>query len=372
MNGVDTEPVQSCKFFPGAEELTAEEKRWMVDPENSENPFHNFVGQEEVVSKLSRLAFQALGRNDHDASDISVALLGPSGTGKTTVARLFAQLLDLPFVTLNPKALKNTKDVFDEIQRVLTGEGLRMTPQNAPNEFQAPPCVVFIDEVHQLSRDVEQGLLTACEANTATMETPSGRMLDTSNVCWVIATTDRGALFDAFEQRFSKAYLKPYDRWDIALIILANRPKVPPEICKLIAQYCCVTREAIDFATEVIHERNMNGGDWRAAVEQIRKEQRIDEYGMSETRLAVLKALGDRGPISVGKLQGVAKVKVEELEKFTLPPLMEVNEDHDALIQSSSRGYFITEQGLRELEKRGIPHRGSQVLLRQAGHRDNH
>ena len=59
--------VQYQLCFAGAEALSAEAKRWMVDPENPENPFHNLIGQEHVKNKLARLAFQALGRPDHCA-----------------------------------------------------------------------------------------------------------------------------------------------------------------------------------------------------------------------------------------------------------------------------------------------------------------
>src|ERR1700722_15237153 len=69
---------------------------------NPENPFHNFVGQDDVINKVMRLAYAALSREDHNASDIRLAFLGPAGTGKTTVANKLAALLALPFANINP------------------------------------------------------------------------------------------------------------------------------------------------------------------------------------------------------------------------------------------------------------------------------
>jgi Holliday junction resolvasome RuvABC ATP-dependent DNA helicase subunit len=157
--------LQNRLHFHGAEALSAENKRWMVDPENPDNSFHKLIGQEPAKTKLARLAFQALGRNDHCARDLNLALLGPAGTGKTTFAGAFARLLKLPFVQLNPKRLRRTQDVFEAIAAHLATfpvpEGqpsLALQPQGN-NSFVAPPCVVFIDEVHQLPRKVEHGLL---------------------------------------------------------------------------------------------------------------------------------------------------------------------------------------------------------------------
>jgi Holliday junction resolvasome RuvABC ATP-dependent DNA helicase subunit len=354
-----TTAVQHRLHFDGARDLPDEVKRWLVNPANPENPFHNLIGQEAVKSKLARLAFQALGREDHCARDLGIALLGPAGTGKTSFARAFAELLGLPFVCLNPQRLRRTHDVFEGIASALASfpsepdePELAFQPVRA-NYYTAPPCVVLIDEVHQLAKKVEQGLLTAAENMTHRLETETGVNLNCYHICWMVATTDRGLLFDAFDTRFSKAQFVPYNREEIAEIIEVNHRDMPPDICESIARFAgSVTREALAFATEVVHQVDMANCSWEEAVEAIRREQGIDEFGMTSQRLAILNALSSQGPISLARLQGVAQVKIEELLKFTLPPLLEANDERDSLIRVSSRGYLITEAGREELDRR--------------------
>ena len=112
---------------------------------------------------------------------------------------------------------------------------------------------------------------------------------------------------------------------------------------------------------EVIAERRRSGCDWFEAVETIRKEHGIDEYGMPDVHLEILKALGNRGPISKYALRDVARCEVEELDEYVLPAMR-----RDGLVQTTSRGVGITAAGLDELEKRGLGHGGARVLPKSA------
>ena len=362
---------QQQLVFPDFDQKT-DELRDYCDPSNRENPFFDFVGNQGVVNKLCRMLYTALCRENHDMSDMNLALLGPASTGKTTLAKMLAQGAGLPFMAINPEEIGSNHDVFVKISRVLAepkyshGDGtpvdLTLRPYNDIYHYIAPPCVILIDEAHLMPKEVQGGLLSATEKDDHCLVTGEGVVLDTENICWLLATTDRGKLGSALDSRFVKAYLKPSNQYELAVIIKRNRPAVPLESCEMIALYSGrMAREAIDFATEVIAERRRSSCDWIDAVETIRKEHGIDEHGMPAAHLAILKALARLGPISKHALRDIANCEVEELDEYVLPLLR-----RDGLVQTTSRGVGITAAGVAELEKRGLKHGGTRVLPKSA------
>ena len=340
--------------------MPEDDLRAYCDPANPENPFFDFVGNKGVVNKLCRMLYTALCRENHDMSDTNLALLGPASCGKTTLAKRLAKGAGLPFIEANPKEIGSNHDLFQKICRVLAqpgythGDGtpvdLSIRPYNDAYHYIAPPIVILIDEGHQMPKDVQGGLLTATEKSDHKLITGEGVILDTSNICWILATTERGRLGTALDSRFVKATLKPSNQFEMALIVHRNRPAVPLVVCERIALLCGrVAREAIDFATEVRAERRRSGCEWLDAVETIRKEHGIDEYGMPDAHLEILKTLAANGPISKYALRDVANCEVEELDEYILPIIR-----RSGLIQTTSRGVGITPGGLAQLEKRGL------------------
>ena len=96
----------------------------------------------------------------------SLLFWGPPGVGKTTLAQLLAEQVDMPFTAMSAIS-SGVKDVLDEIQRA---EKDRM--------FHPLGRVLFIDEIHRFSKSQQDALLAAVEKGTitligATTENPS-------------------------------------------------------------------------------------------------------------------------------------------------------------------------------------------------------
>lgn len=347
----------------GGIEPTEDERRRMVSRDNPDSEFFKFIGNDKAVRKLQTAAYKALGQPNHMMRDLAFSIFGPSSAGKTTIARAYAKVVELPFVEISPKAIKSVDDLFKEISRVLAEEGLPLVEVMRRGHYVLPPVVILIDEVHALSDGVVQGLLKATEYNDAMMATESGKTVNTHNVTWMIATTDEGKLFDAFRTRFSPVVLKYLAKSDVAKIVQLANPDLSLEVCSLVAHYNSrIPRKALEFARYMRLVQEMSGGSWEEVARQVAADEEIDEHGMHSVHLKIIRALG-QGPIARNRIALVAGRKDEETEKFILPWLLTETDDQPSLVGVSSKGYTITEAGLQELERRGIGHRGQKAML---------
>ncbi|MBO4661153.1 MAG: replication-associated recombination protein A [Bacteroidaceae bacterium] len=112
----------------------------------------DYIGQEHLVGEgavLSRMI--ASGRIS------SFILWGPPGVGKTTLATIIANTLDVPFFTLSA-VTSGVRDVRDVIEKA-----------KATRFFNSPSPILFIDEIHRFSKSQQDSLLGAVEQGVVTL-----------------------------------------------------------------------------------------------------------------------------------------------------------------------------------------------------------
>jgi Holliday junction resolvasome RuvABC ATP-dependent DNA helicase subunit len=349
-------------FDMGSEPPSVEARRDFLDPSNPISPYFGFIGNRRAVDKLIRIDFQRLGNYNHFCN-LPVAFIGQAGCGKNELQRRHCKANKLPTVEISPKSIKSVQDIFNKIAQTCDEADIPLVQMVRENNYVFPPINVFIDEVHALANPIVQGILKATEADDAMLVTERGLTAKCKYVHWMIATTDRGKLFDAFDTRFSKVVLNLYTKNEMAQVVQTHNPDWPLDVCRLVAHYCSrVPREALTFAKEMRLEYNMNPQlSWEKISERIANDNEIDAFGMTYKRLAILKALG-QGPVGEKRMPVIAGVKIEELNKFIMPWLMEATDDQAALVTVSSKGFTITEAGLQELDLRRIPHKGDEAL----------
>lgn len=341
------------------EEPSHEFKLSTIDMENSTNPMSKFVGNEQVIKKLQVVAYDALGKIDHNCAGINFSVFGMPSTGKTTLVRLFAKLLSLPYCEISPKGVSKLSElkeqIINAITRHTTRNGICEVVNNNEYKTTFPPCIVFIDEVHALSDYIVNGLLKATEHNDATLVTESGEIFDCKQVCWFIGTTEEGQLFDAFRSRFSPLQLKYLTKKEISKIIKISHSDLDESVCDLIAFYNSrLPRKALEFARYLKLKKNMQQDvGYDVLCCEIAKEEGIDEHGMSLVHLEVLKALKDT-PVAKNRLANTISKKIEEVENYIMPLLLSNTDDQASMVKVTNKGYEITASGLNELKKRGI------------------
>ena len=121
----------------------------------------DYVGQKHLIGQGCIL------RKMIEAGHVSSFILwGPPGVGKTTLARIISQQLDIPFYTLSAvhSGVKEVREIIDKVKN--------------SKFFDAARPILFIDEIHRFSKSQQDSLLAAVETGTitligATTENPS-------------------------------------------------------------------------------------------------------------------------------------------------------------------------------------------------------
>lgn len=121
----------------------------------------DYIGQEHLVGKGA-----VIRRMIESGSLSSFILWGPPGVGKTTLARILANLLERPFYQLSA-VQSGVKDVRETIEKA-----------RKQQFFNKPNPILFIDEIHRFSKSQQDSLLGAVEQGIvvligATTENPS-------------------------------------------------------------------------------------------------------------------------------------------------------------------------------------------------------
>ncbi len=200
------------------------EKNHSIPKPKEINDFLNqyIIGQDEAKKYLSvavynhykRIASQA--EDDVDIEKSNIILVGPTGTGKTLLAKTIARLLDVPFTIVDATVLTEAGYVGEDIESLLT----RLLQACDYDVERAQRGIVFIDEIDKIARKsdnpsitrdvsgegVQQGLLKLLEGSVVLVPPNGGRKhpeqklipVDTKNILFIC-----GGAFDGIERKIA-------------------------------------------------------------------------------------------------------------------------------------------------------------------------
>jgi Holliday junction DNA helicase RuvB len=315
------------------------EKVW----ENELRPkqFDDFPGQEEIKSKLK--IFIKAAKERSEALDHTL-LSGPPGLGKTTLAQIIANEMGVTCKFTSAPALEKKGD----IAALLTGL--------------QPFSVLFIDEIHRLSKHLEEYLYTAMEDYFIDIVTGDGlgarsMKFQIAPFTLIGATTRAGLLNAPFRDRFGIVErFQFYDKDALEKILQRSgtilKTQLNEEGCRQIAKRSRGTPRVANRLLKRVRDyaQVLNGGviDDKTAIHAL-DQLGVDHYGLDLMDRKILTLIHEKyanGPVGIETLAAALSEDRGTLEEVYEPYLIQ-----EGLIQKTQRGRCLTEFAKTKLDE---------------------
>ena len=304
--------------------------------------FTDFVGQGQAVENL-KVAIQAAKRRDEPLEHVLLA--GPPGLGKTSVAHIIAHELGAKITATSGPAIERAGDLIGILTNLGTGD------------------VLFIDEIHRLSKVVEEFLYPAMESSEIDFVIDKGPYAKTikfhlKRFTLIGATTRSGLLSNPLRSRFGMVYhLEFYAPEELERIIIRSAGilgvALEPSAARAIAERARGTprianrllRRVRDYA-----QVKTAGKITVPVADAALAAQGVDALGLDAIDRKVLKTIIDffgGGPVGIDALAASLNEEPDTIVDVVEPYLLSAG-----LLKRTARGRKVSRRAMEHLAKK--------------------
>ena len=298
-----------------------------------------FIGQQKIKENLKIFMAAAKGRKEPIEH---VLLYGPPGLGKTTLAHIIANEMDVNIRVTSGPALERSGDLAAILTKLEDGD------------------ILFIDEIHRLNKIIEEILYPAMEEYALDIvigKGPSARTLrlDLPHFTIVGATTKISLLSSPLRDRFGNIYhLNFYEDGEIGQIVNRSAQILKIEIEKKAAeQIASRARKTPRVANRLLKrvrdftQVKADGKITEAITGQALAMLDIDEFGLDQIDRKILEIIITKfsgGPVGLNTIAAATGEEMETIEDVYEPFLIQTG-----LLKRTAKGRLATENAYKHL-----------------------